>query len=160
MTAAPQIRWATGADVTALDAIDAVAWDLASTPGPLPLPAPFDARLPLDATLVAVGADVVIGYAVVVSRTSLLDPGGTGLVRSLAVAPAARGRGVATALLIAVDDLCRARGHRQLVLSVLGSNHAARRLYARAGYQEHARFPGEFEIEGRPVDDVIMGKAL
>jgi ribosomal protein S18 acetylase RimI-like enzyme len=160
MMAAPQIRWATAADVAALDAVDAVAWDLAATPGPLPLPAPFDARLPLDATLAAVIAGAVVGYAVIVSRTSLLVPGGTGLVRSLAVTPAARGRGVATALLAAVDDLCRARGHRQLVLSVLGSNQAARRLYARAGYQEQVVFPGEFEIEGALVDDIILGKDL
>jgi GNAT superfamily N-acetyltransferase len=159
MEAAVEIRPATAADVAALDAVDAVAWDLASTPGPLPLPTPFDARLPIAGTLVAVVGGAGVGCGAVGDEASQVEAG-SGLLRSLAVIPAARGRGVAAALLAGVDALGRDRGYRRMVLFVLGSNRAARRLYARAGYQELVVFPGEFEIEGALVEDIIMGKDL
>jgi ribosomal protein S18 acetylase RimI-like enzyme len=160
MGQAVQIRAATAADVAALDAVDAVAWDLACTPGPLPLPLPFDARLPLAGTVVAVVGDEIVGYAALAADQGLPVARPGGVLRSLAVAPPHRGRGVAGALLAAVDALARARGYRQMVLFVLGSNHRARRVYTRAGYRELVVFPGEYAIAGALVDDIVMGKEL
>jgi RimJ/RimL family protein N-acetyltransferase len=47
-----------------------------------------------------------------------------------------------------------------MTLRVLGHNAAARRLYEGCGFVVEGVLPGEFLIEGRYVDDVLMGRAL
>lgn len=59
---------------------------------------------------------------------------GEGELRMLAVSPAARGRGVGTALLGLVLDRFRADGAHAVVLSSLPQMAAAHRLYTRAGF--------------------------
>lgn len=54
--------------------------------------------------------------------------------RMLAVDPQEWGRGLAVRLLDAVVDLARARGCARVVASVVETNAAAHRLYARAGF--------------------------
>ena len=56
-------------------------------------------------------------------------------LRLLAVAPAARGRGVAAALVRAAEDLARAQGCRAVHLSSMPSMTAAHRLYEGRGYR-------------------------
>jgi len=53
---------------------------------------------------------------------------------SMWVAPAARGRGVATSLIGAVVDWADASGAQRLTLSVRVENHSARRTYERNGF--------------------------
>jgi ribosomal protein S18 acetylase RimI-like enzyme len=59
-------------------------------------------------------------------------------LRALAVAPAAQGRGVGRALLVAAVDRARAQGCRHLVLSTQPAMRAAHRLYRAAGFERLA----------------------
>ena len=59
--------------------------------------------------------------------------------RTLAVAPAGRGRGVGTTLVQECIDRARALGRRRLVLSTQPTMYAAQRVYERAGF---TRAPG------------------
>jgi GNAT superfamily N-acetyltransferase len=72
-------------------------------------------------------------------------------VYSMWVAPEVRRRGVALALLSAVEDWIRSAGGREAQLSVVESVVPARELYARAGYvpdgrREPAEEPGMSEL--------------
>jgi ribosomal protein S18 acetylase RimI-like enzyme len=78
----------------------------------------------------------------------------------LAVDPAARRRGVASALLTAAEQLADARGARKLSLHVLSTNTAALSLYERLGFRREGTLREEFRIAGRYVDDVLMAKHL
>ena len=60
-------------------------------------------------------------------------------VSSLAVAPAARRRGVATALMSAAEARARADGRREVALQVEEANRAAVELYASLGYEVAGR---------------------
>ncbi|GAA1077378.1 GNAT family N-acetyltransferase [Nocardiopsis composta] len=55
-------------------------------------------------------------------------------VRALAVSPAARGRGVARALMAEVEERAAARGAGRVVLSTQPAMAAAQRLYASRGF--------------------------
>lgn len=59
---------------------------------------------------------------------------GEGEFRMLAVAPAARGRGVGELLVRTILRLARADGHRAVVLSTTTGAHRAHRLYERLGF--------------------------
>lgn len=59
--------------------------------------------------------------------------------RTLAVAPAGRGRGVGTALVRACLDRAQALGRQRVVLSTQPTMHAAHRVYERFGF---TRAPG------------------
>jgi len=56
------------------------------------------------------------------------------LMDGIFVAPAARGKGVGTALLAAIIDEARARGYPAVRLDVIDSNDRAKALYAREGF--------------------------
>jgi ribosomal protein S18 acetylase RimI-like enzyme len=56
-------------------------------------------------------------------------------VETVAVLPAARGRGIGTALMDAVDAWARERGIEHLTLAVRTNNDGARRLYERRGFR-------------------------
>ncbi len=72
-------------------------------------------------------------------------------VRDVSVLEASRRRGVATALMRALEDEARAAGHTRIGLSVsLGAEgEAARALYARLGYRHaHGPFVTSMDLEG------------
>ena len=56
------------------------------------------------------------------------------LMDGIFVAPAARGQGVGTALLDAIADKARSRGHSEVRLDVIDTNPRARALYERQGF--------------------------
>lgn len=60
-------------------------------------------------------------------------------IRSMAVHPAARGQGIGTCLLGAVEEFARPQGYQRLTLTTTPFLAAAIRLYERAGF----RFTGE-----------------
>ncbi|OWP61486.1 GNAT family N-acetyltransferase [Hymenobacter amundsenii] len=64
----------------------------------------------------------------------------------LAVAPAARGRGVAAALLAQAETLARQQGLRVLRLDTNSENGATQRLFPKLGY----RYAGEITLAFRP----------
>lgn len=99
-------------------------------------------------SLAAVDADgLVLGYA---SYRRVLDEGS---VDSVAVDPAFRRRGIAGALLEALEASARETGLRSLTLEVRASNAAARALYAGAGYVPVGRRRGYYI---RPAEDAVL----
>ena len=64
-------------------------------------------------------------------------------VKRMYVRPEARGRGVARAILARLEKEARARGINLLVLETGDAQHAATRLYERAGFRRCAAF-GEY----------------
>lgn len=65
---------------------------------------------------------------------------GTGEIKRVWVAVAARGHGVAGAIMDRLEGEARARGLTRLVLDTNGTLHEARTMYARRGYREIARY--------------------
>jgi GNAT superfamily N-acetyltransferase len=88
--------------------------------------------------LVAVDGEgaVLGGVAFVEGPGPFADVAGDGEAefRTLAVAPAGRGRGVGTALVAACIDRARSLGRRRLVLSTQPRMYAAHRVYERFGF--------------------------
>ena len=78
-------------------------------------------------------------------------------IRSMFVAPAHRGRGVAAALLgRALDEADAMPGVWQVVLTVTRGNAAARRLYEAHGFVPYGELPASLHVDGRYYDDVLM----
>jgi RimJ/RimL family protein N-acetyltransferase len=67
---------------------------------------------------------------------------------------------VGRALVEAAVVHARGRGASKLTLRVLGSNPGAQALYARCGFVVEGVLVGEFVLDGRPVDDVLMAVRL
>ena len=97
-------------------------------------------------TLIADGGDAPLGFA-----CCLLDRTPP-YVDNLHARPALRGRGIGGALMVALFDRLRARGHAAAELTVLEGNPGARRFYARLGGTEGAARPTE--LMGHPVREV------
>ena len=55
---------------------------------------------------------------------------------------------------------CSRLGARKVTLRVLGHNVGARRLYERCGFLPEGVLWGEFLLEDRLVDDVLMARHL
>lgn len=98
------------------------------------------------------------------------EPDGFGLVRlagpeaellTLAVAPAARRRGVASRLLERLCGEAAALGAGEMLLEVAVPNAAARALYHRAGFVEVGRRPRYYRrAAGPPVDALVLRRLL
>ncbi|PRX99780.1 GNAT family N-acetyltransferase [Allonocardiopsis opalescens] len=155
------VRDARAEDEPELLTIDQKAWTPASGFPSLGTPtAFFDDDNPPDCHLVAEADGAVAGYIRLKPVTRLAENRHVLGVFGLAVAEAARGRGVGGALLDAAERRARAKGHRKLSLRVLGTNTGAVRLYERHGYLREGLLVREFVIEDRYVDDLLMGKWL
>lgn len=72
----------------------------------------------------------------------------TGVIVNLYVRPAARNRGIGSALLSAAESTLSEQGVDTVTLEVLSANEAARRFYARHGYRSH-----RIELEKRIEND-------
>ena len=160
------IRVARAADESALTRVEAAAWTPASGfPSVIervndPFFTFFSDDNPPGTHLVAEADGRVVGYIRLRPASRLRENAHVLAVVGLAVDPAARGRGIATALLAAAEQFARARGGSKLSLRVLGTNEPALRLYERTGFVREGTLRGEFRIQGRYVDDVVMGKYL
>ncbi|MEU7030300.1 GNAT family N-acetyltransferase [Streptomyces sp. NPDC046275] len=157
-----RVRTAVAADEPALAALDRATWSPLHAVQPRPGPEDpfFDERhLPGD-YLVAERDGTLLGYVRVVAPIPLACHAHVRQIQGLAVAEAARGRGVARALLRAAADRARAEGARRLTLRVLGHNAPARALYESEGFTVEGVLPGEFLLAGAFVDDVLMGRSL
>lgn len=75
------------------------------------------------------------GYAVLTWGYDLEWGGRDALLTEIWVEPAARGRGVGSAGLAAVEQLARANGARAMHLMVRNDNPRARDLYERSGFR-------------------------
>jgi ribosomal protein S18 acetylase RimI-like enzyme len=110
--------------------------------------------------LVAEDDDGVMGYIQLSQGLDVPSHAHVLEISGLAVDPARKRSGAGRALIAAAVDEARARGARKLSLRVLGPNDAARRLYEGAGFVVEGVLRGEFQLEGRYVDDVLMARDL
>ncbi|THA22640.1 GNAT family N-acetyltransferase [Streptomyces sp. A1277] len=165
---APVVRRAVLDDGPALGELDRATWSTlhAVQPRPQPPYTPFfdERHLPQD-MLVAeavneTGERVLAGYIRVVPPTPLACNAHVRQIQGLAVAAWARGRGVGRALIRAACVAARGEGASRLTLRVLGHNAPARALYEAEGFTVEGVLPGEFFLNGRYVDDVMMGRSL
>jgi [ribosomal protein S18]-alanine N-acetyltransferase len=133
----PTLRWAQPEDLPALQALEA------GFPGDRLSPRQLRRHLDAGARLrVAVDDEGrLLGYALVLRRS------GSRLARlySLAVAAAARGRGLGRALLGDAERLARQAGATALRLEVRCDNAAAIALYRGAGYRDDGRRAAYYE---------------
>jgi ribosomal protein S18 acetylase RimI-like enzyme len=97
------------------------------------------------ATVVGI-ATCFVGFSTFAAR-QLLN------VHDLAVVPAAQGRGVGRALLVAAEAQARARGFAKLTLEVREDNVRARGLYKERGF-------GDFELAGVTYPTLFLSKSL
>lgn len=148
-------------DDAALLAIDEATWTSTVSPAPAPTGrTSFFGDQPLDGFLVAEVDGVVAGY--ISTYQSIRAPSHSHVlsVNGLAVDPAAQGKGVGRRLVEAVIELARERGLAKVGLRVLGHNTGARRLYERCGFATEGVLKGEFVLDGRLVDDILMAYHL
>ncbi|MEV0281819.1 GNAT family N-acetyltransferase [Streptomyces sp. NPDC050610] len=159
----PVIRPAALSDDAALAELDRRAWSPthAVTARPKPPYAPFFTEAgPPEHILVAELDGRVAGYLRLVPATGLPSNAHVRQIRGLAVDEAARGRGVARALLRECAAWARRQAAVRLTLRVLGHNAPARRLYESEGFVVEGVLRGEFLLDGEYVDDVLMARAL
>lgn len=138
MPPAYRIRRATAADLPALVALERRAF---TTDHLSPRQYRHHLGNPGARVLAAVDAGGLLGKAVVFFRK------GSDIARlySIAVDDAARGRGIASALLHAVERDARARGCGRLRLEVRQDNPGAIRLYEKLGYLRFGAIAGFYE---------------
>ena len=162
------VRPAALADNEALGELDRATWSTlhAVQPRPLPPYEPFfdEGHRPGDFLVAEVenaGGEVAIaGYIRLVPPTPLVCNAHVRQIQGLAVADWARGRGIARTLLRASFAEARRQGANRITLRVLGHNAPARALYTAEGFAVEGVLPGEFFLNGRYVDDVLMGRSL
>lgn len=156
-----RIRPAITGDGARIAEIDRLTWSRDVTPTPAPPAGPGFVDLDrVRDTLVAHDGDDVFGYVVV--QRSRLCPANAHvyLINGLAVDPVHQGRRIGRELVIAAERMARRRGGRRITLRVLGGNANARALYISCGYRIEGVLEGEFLLNGRYVDDVLMALDL
>ncbi|WP_121742770.1 GNAT family N-acetyltransferase [Natronorubrum halophilum] len=97
----------------------------------------------------------VIGFtSFTIERGSLELDGTRGLLSNLYVDPAARDRGVGSALLEAAEETLREQGADVMILEVMAENEDARRFYRRQGYDTYrVAMERSLEDEGASEND-------
>ncbi|HEY1292628.1 MAG TPA: arsinothricin resistance N-acetyltransferase ArsN1 family A [Chloroflexota bacterium] len=79
---------------------------------------------------------------------------------SVYVAREARGSGVGTLLLTALEERARRIGFHKLVLAAFPTNSAGMRLYAQRGFQAVGTYHEQGLLDGDWVDVIVMEKIL
>jgi diamine N-acetyltransferase len=107
--------------------------------------------------LLAEEEQAIVGYALI--REVSTPPSGVGGARPLQldrlyVDPSAHGRGVGRALLQAVLEAARARGHDVLWLTVWERNHRAIEIYRHWGFSDMGAIP--FDLAGEAQTDRVL----
>jgi L-amino acid N-acyltransferase YncA len=118
------------------------------------------ARGPRHPVIVAVGCSgELLGWA---SLNSFSPRAAYDLVADISVYVArnARGRGVGTALMAALEDRARAEGYHKLVLGVFPHNAVAVALYRSRGFTTVGTYREQGLLDGRRLDVTLMEKIL
>lgn len=158
------VRPATPADDAMLLQIDRLTWSTQSSPAPAP---DWSARTsffsgehgPGDFLMAELDGEVV-GYIGLHQHIDSPSHAHVLTIDGLAVLPAAQGQGAGRALVQAAVALAAERDARKVTLRVLAHNTEARRLYERCGFVVEGVLEGEFHLDGRDVDDVLMARSL
>ncbi len=156
------IRTAVPADDRVLAELYRRAWSPISDVIPRPTPGAAFFPEPREAEnyLVAESGGRVVGYLRLAQPIPLPSGAHVRQIQGLAVDTTTRGRGIGTALLEAACAETLRQGGTRITLRVLATNVDARRLYERAGFVVEGVLRNEFRIEGRYVDDIVMGRLL
>jgi ribosomal protein S18 acetylase RimI-like enzyme len=157
-----KIRQATAADEPALRVLDRATWTSESSPAPTPPPERsfFGSECAPRDVLVAVDHGEIVGYVRIAPPTPLQSNRHVLEIRGLSVDPGRRRQGIGQALLDVAAEEAAGRGVRRLTLHVLGHNTAAQAVYARCGFTVEGVLRGEFELNGRYIDDVLMARVI
>jgi ribosomal protein S18 acetylase RimI-like enzyme len=158
-----EVRRPKPGDERALAALDRATWTTLTSPAPPP-PAPdsrfFDEKIDIRDVLVAEVDGKVAGYVRLGRVFPLAASDHVLMIAGIAVDPALQRRGVGRTLLDAAVAEARSRGVRRLTLRVLAHNEAAVQLYEQGGFTVEGVLRGEFFLDGRYVDDVLMALDL
>jgi len=158
------VRQASESDGPVLARIDLATWTPAVSPAPPPTDAGgylfFGDRTKPSDVLVAELDGEVVGWVKVQSASPLASHAHVLKIGGLAVDPTHQGVGVGRRLVEAAVQECSRLGARKVTLRVLGHNVGARRLYERCGFLPEGVLWGEFLLEDRLVDDVLMARHL
>lgn len=109
--------------------------------------------------LVAVNAGQVLGYGSY-GPFRPFDGYRKTVEHSVYVAEGARRRGVASALLVALEDHARGQEMHVIVGGIAAENEASLRLHVKLGFAETGRMPEVGQKFGRWLDLVFMQKVL
>ncbi len=82
---------------------------------------------------------VSVGYVVLTFGYSMEFGGTRGFVDDFFIRPSARNRGLGASALVKVRETCEELGVRALLVETGPDDHPARRLYARAGFNDSGR---------------------
>jgi L-amino acid N-acyltransferase YncA len=115
-----------------------------------------EAGLPV---LVAGEGDAVLGYASY-GPFRAWDGYRQTVEHSIYVAEGARRRGIASALLNALEERARAQGMHVMLGGIAAENEASIRLHLKHGFTEAARLPEVGQKFGRWLDLVFMQKLI
>jgi GNAT superfamily N-acetyltransferase len=104
------------------------------TPGPEVLAARLRGLLAGGDVIALLAGDPAVAVALLTLRPNVWSDGPVVLVDELYVAPEARGHGLGSALVVAVESLTRERGGELIEIAVDGADTDAHRFYERHGY--------------------------
>ncbi len=104
------------------------------TPGPAALTTRLRGLLAGSDVIALLAGDPAVAVALLSLRPNVWSDGPVVLIDELYVAPKARGRGLGSALLAAVDSLTQERGGELIEIAVDGADTDAHRFYERHGY--------------------------
>jgi ribosomal protein S18 acetylase RimI-like enzyme len=157
-----EIRPARPGDDRALVTIDRATWTTLTSPAPPPELdwSFFRENVDMRDVLVAEVGGLVAGYVRLGRVFPIAASDHVLMISGLAVDPAFQRRGVGRALVEAAVGEARARGVRRLTLRVLAHNEGAVRLYTSVGFVVEGVLRGEFFLDRRYVDDVLMALDL
>lgn len=154
------IRTATKSDERALAVIDHATWSEQVHPVPLwPLDTPFFTdRTSPENVLLAHENDRILGYVKLRPCPLPASSGHVQEINGFAVAPDQQGRGLGHLLLEAAMEEAIKRRARRVTLRVLGTNTRAQALYLAHGFCIEGRLVGQFLLQDRYVDDILMAR--
>jgi GNAT superfamily N-acetyltransferase len=111
------------------------------TPGPEVLAARLRGLLDGGDVIALLAGDPAVAVALLTLRPNVWFDGPVVLVDELYVAPESRGRGLGSALMVAMESLTRERGGELIEIAVDGADADAHRFYERHGYTstEHGK---------------------
>jgi ribosomal protein S18 acetylase RimI-like enzyme len=159
-----ETRPAAPGDEAELARIDLETWTWLTSPSPRPEPGSgwtfFNEKYRPEDVLVATVDGEVAGYVRLGRATPVAASDHVRMVTGISVDPERLRQGIGRALIDAAAAEARRRGARRLTLRVLATNVAARRLYESAGFVVEGVQRGEFFLEGRYVDDLLMALDL
>lgn len=104
------------------------------TPGVEVLAERLRALLAEPSTFAVLGSDPAVGVALVTLRSNVWSDGPVALLDEMYVAPAQRGTGIGSAILLHMVEICRELGVATIEINVDASDADAMRFYERHGF--------------------------